>query len=636
MGCAANRRAGLRSVIESLETRCLLSGYTASLVAPVPARTNMNFNAASETMVRDPSTGMLFGFDTAGGAAGTGTVYEVNPTTKTLTVITTLQSTGPQVPLQLVIDSSGNLFGISLVSTASGGALEGGNGELFELPASNYATPMICYAFPADFSGSSTGAGPVDMFIDGSNNIDILTSYGGANNGGTVDQFQPGDNYQTPHLLGSMPQDYHVAQETLSVAANGDIFGADAVGGANQDGDFWELTPQESVATNIGSFTATTGPAASGSFYIDANNNVFGEAKFGVFEYTASNQQLSLIAPFVNGQGESPSGGLIADSSGNLYGDSVQGGSESEGSFFVVNGTTHAISYTTVSSSANGIEPFGAPVADGSGNFFLATTYGAANSAGAVIEVSPGSGTGGGGGGGTGSSSLTPAVLRSTLPASVVGGISKPGTVTVSITNGGSSASKGVGKVQLFASTDGSVDSSSVALGTPRNVLPLKAGRSESVLDPVNTESLPSGSYMILAEVTDSTGAVSDSTTGPSLSVAAPFVSLAATLGPVVPATVKLGGVGTFRLILTNAGNINATGPATIDIGLSTDGATVAVPLTPVRRAVTVLANGKPTPVVLTFRIAKTFSPGGTYEPIITYNQGSNTLTQTGGEFTIA
>jgi hypothetical protein len=87
---------------------------------------------------------------------------------------------------------------------------------------------------------------------------------------------------------------------------------------------------------------------------------------------------------------------------------------------------------------------------------------------------------------------------------------------------------------------------------------------------------------------------------------------------------VKSGAVGTFNLTLTDNGNINSVGLATIAIGLSSDGVTLTASLTPLKRPLT-LKVGKPRILVLHLKIPKGFE-SGTYFPIITFTQGTTTV----------
>jgi hypothetical protein len=629
---------GPRALIEPLETRTLLSGYTATLIAPVPVRTAASA-AGAATLVRNPATGELYGFDTAGGPNSAGIVYQVDPSTKTLTTITTFQATsGPAVLLQIGIDSNGNLFGISQNSTTAGGTFENAPATLFELPAGNFATPVVLFTFgTTEGSASAYGTLPVWMVVDSSNNVDVLSATGGASDGGVIDQFRPAENYLTPHALGSLPGSYSAAPNAFALGSSGAFFGTTASGGANTAGSLWELPAGASVATNLASFGSTTGAGPAGSLYVDSQNDIFGVSgrttelvAGGVWEFNQAAQQLSIITPFTTADFLQPTDGLIGDSAGNLYGTSAEGlnaAGVDAGSFFKVDVSTHALTISSIGGTTLGIDPLDAPTPDGAGDFFIVTSFDAANNAGAVVEVSPG-----GGGGGTGPLSST--VAASTVPASVVGGVKTHGVVSVTVTNTGATTSSGKDTFALFASTDGAIDGSSIPLNSIKRPVVLKAGREILERVPVNTAALPAGTYTILEQTTDSKGNITATTTGPTLTVVAPSISLSASIGLVSPSLVKLGRTGTFKLTITNSGNINSTGLASIAIGLSADGVSEFVPLTTVRSKPTIRPS-KSVTIVLHLKIAKAFSPTGTYEPFVSFAQGSNTVTQIGSAFTV-
>jgi hypothetical protein len=578
MGRNFGRGTRRLSLIESLEGRTLLSGYTASLVAPVPTRTDLNGNPNNSPLVRNASTGMLYGIDPYGGPNSTGIIYQVDPTTNVLTVITTLQSTGPQIPLQLVIDSSGNLFGITQVSTAGGGTLEGGNGELFELPAGNFATPIVLYTFnTASFSDDPDGTDPGAMLIDSNNNIDVLTGLGGANNGGNVDQFLPGEGYATPHVLGTMPSSYLDGVASFALAPSGAFFISTTADGANGAGGLSELEPGQSTATLLASFDNATGGSAGGLMYVDAQGDVFGTTELGgsggeggVWEYNSTTQQLSQIAAFGGANtGAAPVDGVIADSSGNLYGTTTQG--LSGGTFFKVAAGTHAVSFTNVGTTATGTEPFGAPCPDGNGNFFLTTVTGAANNAGAVVEISPGGG-GGGGGGGT-ATGVTPAVTKDTVPTAVVGGAKLHGALAVSLENSGSAVEKGY-TVNVYASSDTTLDTSTDTLVTSTTKTPtINAGKTGKLNIPITEiSSALDGSYYLIVETVDSSSNTASAASNSTVEVAPPFVTLTETLTTTLPAALVSDSAakGSVILSITNSGNVASKGVTPITVTAST------------------------------------------------------------------
>jgi hypothetical protein len=231
---------------------------------------------------------------------------------------------------------------------------------------------------------------------------------------------------------------------------------------------------------------------------------------------------------------------------------------------------------------------------------------------------------------------LVPTILKSSLPASIVGGTKVHGSFSLSITNTGTTLSNGLDQIGIYASTTGSIDSSSTLIASLTNKkLKLKAGQTTKLSVPLKNLSLPAGSYTLLAQTTDYNKLVTPSTTGPSLVVAAPFVSVSAVVGPVKPVTVIAGKSVSVAVTLTNAGNINSTGKMNVAFGLSSDGATLAIPLTTVTKAVTVKSGGKATPLHLPFKIP-VGTAAGTYFPYLTIVQGSVDLSVVGSvAFTI-
>ena len=105
----------------------------------------------------------------------------------------------------------------------------------------------------------------------------------------------------------------------------------------------------------------------------------------------ASAQTLTTLASFNNIDGANPVGVLIADANGNLFGTTNVGGASGLGTVFELakTSTGYASSPTTLASFNNydGSNPYGALLADASGNLFGTTNLGGASSAGTVFEL---------------------------------------------------------------------------------------------------------------------------------------------------------------------------------------------------------------------------------------------------------
>jgi len=125
------------------------------------------------------SSGDLFGTTQLGGSSGTGTVFEVAHNTNTITTLASFASTwsngnNPFVA-GLVEDSSGNLFG----TTTAGGAL--GTGTVFEVAHNSNTITTL-----ASFTGSNGEEPLAGLEEDSSGNLFGTTCFGGPNGTGTV------------------------------------------------------------------------------------------------------------------------------------------------------------------------------------------------------------------------------------------------------------------------------------------------------------------------------------------------------------------------------------------------------------------------------------------------------------------
>lgn len=173
---------------------------------------------------------------------------------------------------------------------------------------------------------------------------------------------------------------------------------------------------------------------------------------------------------------------------------------------------------------------------------------------------------------------LAPTVVKSTLPSAVVAGAPVHGVITVLVNNPSSLPFKGPVTIDVFASPDGAIDGSATLLATLTRTLSLKAAKGAAVSVPIRSlpATLPNGTYTLLARAINPSSQAGDSPAGPTIKVAAPFISFSESFTRLtLPATVAGGSKthATAALRITNSGNIAATGPTTIAIFASTDGA---------------------------------------------------------------
>jgi uncharacterized repeat protein (TIGR03803 family) len=259
----------------------------------------------------------------------------------------------------LTIDAAGNLYG----TTAGGGAHQ--NGTVFRLRKSGSGWVLNpLYSFAGGNDGASPG-GRVSLAPDGS--LYGTTSEGGGSgcNGagcGTVFHLKPSPTAPTSALAPwsetvlyrfSGGSDGARPGGDLTFDKSGNIYGTASVGGNNNYGVVYELTPSG------GGWTET-----------------------------------ALYSPQGSGGGTNPSGGVVFDTSGNLYGVFFSSGLgwgtvyqlSPAGSGWTEQ-TIHRFSYT----GSDGADPIGGLIIDASGNLYGTTSQGE-TSVGTVFELNPGSG----------------------------------------------------------------------------------------------------------------------------------------------------------------------------------------------------------------------------------------------------
>jgi len=111
--------------------------------------------------------------------------------------------------------------------------------------------------------------------------------------------------------------------------------------------------------------------------------------------------------------------------------------------------------------------------------------------------------------------SLSEVSTKSTLPASATSGGRLRAAVTLAITNQGNVSTSGSTTIDLFATTDGTIDNGAVQLASVVARVRIKPGKSARVT--VRVSSLPTlaaGTYLVIAQVTDPNGQTTSAPVG--------------------------------------------------------------------------------------------------------------------------
>lgn len=343
---------------------------------------------------------------------------------------------------RLVIDTSGNLYGV----TAEGGSCTpkpmSGCGTIFELSPPGTGTTYTLTTLWTFCSSGSTCPGGVEpgagltyagwpgSAYDGSSTLFGTTDDGGNGTSPRGIAFKLTGVGGTPALTdiydfcsasgctdGSTP-------DQLLVDGNGNLFGVTRIGGScpydptDGCGTAFELSPSGggySFAT-LWTFCASSGCAdgrtPSGQLVITSTGKLVGTSVFGgsadggtVFRITPNGASSTETVRYnfctVGGgactDGDFPRGGVFQDASGKFYGVTAFGGANQlspGGTVWKLSGTTLTTLYSFCASPStncpDGNLPEASVVYDSvSGNLFGTTEYGGANDAGEVFELTP-------------------------------------------------------------------------------------------------------------------------------------------------------------------------------------------------------------------------------------------------------
>lgn len=198
----------------------------------------------------------------------------------------------------------------------------------------------------------------------------------------------------------------------------GNLYGTTELGGTNDQGTVFELTPNSNgvwTQTVLYNFTGNAdGGQPYGSVLFDSAGNLYGTTNFGgstnctqgcgtVFELTpgSSGWTETVLYSFTGGSdGREPSARLLFDSSNNLYGTTLLGGNVGSvcsagcGTVFKLTptsgGWTESVLYA-FQGGADGASPYDGLTFDSAGDLYGTASAGGADASGVVFKLTPGS-----------------------------------------------------------------------------------------------------------------------------------------------------------------------------------------------------------------------------------------------------
>lgn len=351
------------------------------------------------------SSGNLYGTTDFGGSnacvGGCGTVFKLD-TSGRLTVLHRFSgSDGASPTTDLVIDSSGNLYG----TTGAGGSSDCayyGCGTVFKLDTSGTLTVLH------SFSGFSDGGWPyAGLVMDSSGNLYgmTVTGWGGSNacllyGCGTVFKLDTsGSGFTVLHVIAGYPPDGGLPSGALVIDSSGNLYGTTLGGGAFSNacggacGTVFKLDTSRRL-TVLHSFSGGDGANPYGGLVLDTSGNLYGTTVGGgsdacfnrcgtVFKLDTSGNGFTVLHSFSGSDGQWPYGGLALDSSGNLYGTTA-----ANGTVFKLDTSGNNFTVLHRFASSDGSWPLSRLAIDSSGNLYGTASMGGSSNQGTVFEIS--------------------------------------------------------------------------------------------------------------------------------------------------------------------------------------------------------------------------------------------------------
>jgi uncharacterized repeat protein (TIGR03803 family) len=245
----------------------------------------------------------------------------------------------------------------------------------------------------APFTGVSGADSLSDLVSDAAGDLFGVTSSGGADNDGTVFEIAKSTGALTT-LASFTGANGATPAGSLTIDAEGDLFGTTANGGADGDGTVFEIAKSTGELTTLATFTGTNGANPFGTVISDAAGDLFGTTEMGgadndgtVFEIVKSTGTLITLATFTGANGAFPLSGLVSDAAGDLFGTTETGGTDDDGTAFEIAKSTGLLSTLATFTGANGDELAGGLTINSAGDLFGTTYYGGASDDGTVFEL---------------------------------------------------------------------------------------------------------------------------------------------------------------------------------------------------------------------------------------------------------
>ena len=287
----------------------------------------------------------------------------------------------------LIEDSSGNLYGTTIV-----GGNAGGYGTVFKIDGAGAETLLHSFA---KTDGYVVYAG---VLRDKSGNLYGTTQEGGSSDLGVVFKLSKSGKLTVLHNFAGGGTDGCLPYSGVAMDAAGNLYGTTALCGGGF-GTVWELSKKGkfTILHGFKSGSADGGVPEFGDLLMDKKGNLYGvtveggPSNDGVVYKVSKAGKFSLLYSFTGGTSDGcyPTGTLARDASGTLYGTTEKCGSGSQGTVWKLKGGKDVVLHN-FTGGVDGSSPYSGVVLDSKDNLYGTAGAGGSDTDGVVFELTAG------------------------------------------------------------------------------------------------------------------------------------------------------------------------------------------------------------------------------------------------------
>ncbi len=225
--------------------------------------------------LKQASDGKLYGMTWLGGSNDFGTLFQYDPISNTLTKKLDFSGTsnGKQPTGSLIEVGTGKLYGLTSYGGVNLGILSEGSGVLFE-----YDINSNTFTKKHDFSGElfGNGSNPASSLILGSDGkIYGMTPYGGTDASGVIFEFNLSTNTYSSRYNFSATSTGKYPKGSLIQASDGKMYGMTSAGGANDLGTLFQFDPISNSCLKKVDFNGTVNGGNPQSTLVEIDQTLF-------------------------------------------------------------------------------------------------------------------------------------------------------------------------------------------------------------------------------------------------------------------------------------------------------------------------------------------------------------------------